>query len=98
MSDKYFYIAVPEGQFQEAKHAFYEAPSSYLKVYNGDHIRQLEVQITELQNLAEERGKALEFYADKENWELPSFGRGHSPVVSDRGQSARQALGKEESA
>lgn len=52
--------------------------------------------IAYLIQLVEEQRKTIGFYADKQNWELPSFGRGHSAAVSDRGYLARQALGKEQ--
>ncbi|MEK4188067.1 hypothetical protein [Paenibacillus sp. FSL L8-0494] len=43
------------------------------------------------QTIARQR-EVLEFYANKEHWELPSFGRGHSKVTSDRGSKARELL------
>jgi hypothetical protein len=46
----------------------------------------------ELKSKVEEMQKTLEFYGTADNWELPSFGQGHSAVVSDRGERARQAL------
>lgn len=62
----------------------------------GVTVKDLINDLRHYKKLAEERGAALELYADKSNWELPSFGRGHSPVTSDRGERARQALGKEQ--
>lgn len=46
--DKYFYIAVPREEFHEAKHHFYNAPSSYLKVYELDYIQMIEQQNKQL--------------------------------------------------
>ncbi|MNO22844.1 hypothetical protein D3C76_126300 [compost metagenome] len=43
------------------------------------------------QTIARQR-EALKFYANQEHWELPSFGRGHSKVTSDRGSKARELL------
>jgi hypothetical protein len=49
-------------------------------------------ELVEAQQTIARQREALEFYANKENWELPSFGRGHSEVTSDRGSRARAAL------
>ncbi|AWV35183.1 hypothetical protein [Paenibacillus odorifer] len=43
------------------------------------------------QTIARQR-EVLEFYANQEHWELPSFGRGQSKVTSDRGSKARELL------
>jgi hypothetical protein len=40
----------------------------------------------------QEKDKALAFYSDNDNWELPYFGAGHSFVTTDRGKLARKAL------
>jgi hypothetical protein len=53
---------------------------------------QLAIDKIILEQKVEEMQKTLEFYGSKENWELPSFGQGHSAVVSDRGERARQTL------
>jgi hypothetical protein len=63
-----------------------------------------------LQQLADERGKALEWYANESNHneslepyqcpftkqELIRYQTIDAPIVSDKGERARQALGKEQ--
>ncbi|MNM07325.1 hypothetical protein D3C81_173650 [compost metagenome] len=52
-----------------------------------DYQRLAEAQ----QTIARQR-EALEFYAKKDHWELPQFGRGHSRITSDGGSKARELI------
>ncbi|MEK4196173.1 hypothetical protein NYE59_24050 [Paenibacillus sp. FSL L8-0323] len=49
-------------------------------------------ELAEAQQTVSRQREVLEFYADQEHWELPSFGRGQSKVTSDRGSKARELL------
>ncbi|OME55144.1 hypothetical protein [Paenibacillus odorifer] len=53
---------------------------------------RLEKRYIEAQQTIARQREVLEFYANQENWELPSFGRGQSKVTSDRGSKARELL------
>ncbi|MEK4488327.1 hypothetical protein NYE44_01570 [Paenibacillus sp. FSL L8-0493] len=50
------------------------------------------VELAEAQQTIARQQEALDFYANQEHWELPSFGRGQSKVTSDRGSKARELL------
>ena len=65
---------------------------SYSYPNNAQLIAKAPEYITYLLAEIERKDEALRFYENKENWELPSFGRGHSAVISDRGKRAREAL------
>jgi len=54
-NEKYFYIAVPTEHIQEDKCTFFAAPSTYLKVYEGDYITDIESKLS----AAEERERKL---------------------------------------
>ncbi|OME55581.1 hypothetical protein BSK59_14000 [Paenibacillus odorifer] len=49
-------------------------------------------ELAEAQQTIARQREVLEFYANQEHWELPSFGRGHSKVTSDKGSKARELL------
>ncbi|ETT55216.1 hypothetical protein BSK66_15780 [Paenibacillus odorifer] len=49
-------------------------------------------KLAEAQQTIARQREVLEFYANQEHWELPSFGRGQSKVTSDRGSKARELL------
>ncbi|MEK5419406.1 hypothetical protein [Paenibacillus sp. FSL L8-0708] len=49
-------------------------------------------KLAEAQQTIARQREALEFYANQEHWELPSFGRGQSKVTSDKGSKAREFL------
>ncbi|OMD76886.1 hypothetical protein [Paenibacillus odorifer] len=52
----------------------------------------LGVKLVEAQQTIARQREVLEFYANQEHWELPSFGRGQSKVTSDKGSKARELL------
>jgi hypothetical protein len=61
----------------------------------SSRIRQAFADLRHYKQLAEERGKALEFYADLGNYFAASLGR-VSETDADKGERARKALGKEQ--
>lgn len=72
-------------EIKERVKAFNDDPQLYGVVMTVD-------EMNFLISLLEEKEKALAFYAEGENWELPEFGRGHSLVTTDRGKKARDTL------
>jgi len=53
---------------------------------------RLAKELAEAQQTIARQREVLDFYANQEHWELPSFGRGQSMVTSDRGSKARELL------
>jgi hypothetical protein len=66
--DKYIYIAVPREEFDTLKHVYYEAPSSYLKVYEGDIIESQQKEIAKLQILLNDKLTFISKGNDEDNW------------------------------
>lgn len=54
--------------------------------------KELRKKLSEAQQTIARQREVLDFYANQEHWELPSFGRGQSMVTSDRGSKARELL------
>jgi len=50
------------------------------------------LELTQAEQTIARQREGLDFYANQEHWELPSFGRGQSKVTSDRGSKARELL------
>jgi hypothetical protein len=48
LQEKYIYISIPREQYNELKHYYYEAPSSFLRVYDVDVIEQQAQEIERL--------------------------------------------------
>ncbi|MEK3969480.1 hypothetical protein [Paenibacillus sp. FSL H7-0323] len=57
-----------------------------------DNRADMNRQLAEAQQTIARQREVLDFYANQEHWELPSFGRGQSKVTSDRGSKARELL------
>lgn len=55
-------------------------------------LHRVERELVEAQQTIAWQREALEFYAKKEHWELPHFGKGHSRITSDGGSKARELL------
>ncbi|OMC92950.1 hypothetical protein, partial [Paenibacillus odorifer] len=58
----------------------------------NEKLRERDTELVEAQQIIVRQREVLEFYANQEHWELPSFGRGQSMVTSDRGSKARELL------
>ncbi|WP_218643168.1 hypothetical protein [Paenibacillus odorifer] len=58
----------------------------------NEKLKGRDTELVEAQQTIARQREVLEFYANQEHWELPSFGRGQSKVTSDRGSKARDLL------
>ncbi|WP_405173779.1 hypothetical protein [Paenibacillus sp. FSL H8-0260] len=58
----------------------------------NEKLRERDTKLAEAQQTIARQREVLDFYANQEHWELPSFGRGQSMVTSDRGSKARELL------
>jgi hypothetical protein len=70
----------------------YKADSLRVSPNSGPYISRLENMIKVMFAVAEKRENALSFYADEANWVYLHFT--DAPVTVDKGQRAREALGR----